>query len=209
MKLKVVIYSIIIFISLTSCKKHSFTKSDLEWQPYEIGDILIFESNRKEVDTIFITDISTYSNPEDQLGIFSDYHETLFVSGEVTLLNPKIDIFKRPYYRDGINLLKMYASEESSIKFNLAKIGDTLSYPTTNISLDSLKYKMKYSPKIKLTNINDEVVKITTKDYYFDMKFDLATFYWSKKFGYVRYDFKNNYYWTLQKFIRNDENILI
>jgi len=99
----------------------------------------------------------------------------------------------------------MSASENKSyIRFTLNKTNDTLSYPRTVFTLDDLANKFKRQPKLTYNSI-----EIEAKHFYdTSFNYDLENFWWSKEYGYTRYEFKNNDYWELQEFIRNDVNIL-
>lgn len=196
MKVKLTVF--IIFSGLLlGCKKFQLSKSDLEFQPYQLNDTLKFISSKNQSETIIVSDISSHSNPEDNLAVISDYHEKLFVTGKTS----NEDFFQR------VNLLTMYSDKNSLIEFNFSKVNDSLTYPSTILTLDSLKEKLESLSKEDILNLND-VVKIKAEDYYFDMDFDLENIYWSKKFGYVRYEFNNGYFWELEEFIRAGKNIL-
>src|SRR5690554_1412747 len=82
-------FAFILFSVLLSCGSEYKMKSEsFDWQPYKIGDKLIFESNTNQIDTIFVREIKSYTNPDDHLAIFPDYYTTYFITGEITLINP-------------------------------------------------------------------------------------------------------------------------
>ncbi|QHI38862.1 hypothetical protein IMCC3317_42620 [Kordia antarctica] len=200
------VFILIISFLLVGCTKYKLSITDLEWQPYLKGDILVFQSNMSEIDTVYITEINTYSNAEDHLAISSDHHETLFVSGLVTLARPKKDHLGNYYYKGGIKLLSMYADDDSHIEFELNKIGDSLRYASAKYTINEITKYYEESSKIDFNNIEDVVSMETSITYKID--YDLKNIWWSKEYGYVRYEYKNNYYWELKKFIRNGEDIL-
>lgn len=192
---------VLFFISFTGCNEFKLSKEELKWQPYMVGDVLIFESNMGEIDSIRITSISSYLNPKDPLAIFPDQYETLFVNGE--LLNPNKD----HEHWEHVNFLNLTSSDETWVVFNLSKISDSLQYAEAKYSVDQLK---RFYNNEKVTNncINDVIELKPNYTGGLDYEFDLKSYRWSLKYGYVRYSFKNSYYRELKKFIRNGKNIL-
>jgi hypothetical protein len=167
-----------------SCSTYKLTESDLEWQPYRKGDLLVFKSNFGEIDTIIVRSIETYKNPDDPLAILPNNMQSIFVNGKQNIL--EIDAGKK----------------ESYIHFTL-KLGDKyLKYPNIVKSIKELdKEKSK----------QNKIVAIEAKEYYDNLKeldFDLKNIYWSKEYGYIKLEFKNEYYWELQSFIRNGKNLI-
>ncbi len=196
-----IIFSVILTISCS--RTYRLSKSDFEWQPYKKGDILVFKSIDNERDTIFINGIKSYLNPDDPM-MPKEYNETLFISGERSLSKPRKQA-GHLFYREYIDILEVFSGEENTyLTFVFKKKSDTLSYPTTVLSIDNLKYKFKEKSKLSHNSI-----LIEAKDYYdLNFEYDLNFFWWSKQFGYVRYEFKNGIYWELEKFIRKGVNIL-
>ena len=195
------IYIIWILICLglfSSCNKYKFTKSNYEWIPYIKGDILVFESNKNEKDSILIKEVIIVSNPDDPLAIFPNYHETLFISGEVL---SKLGTSSRSQYKPNIRveILKMFADKESVIEFNFSKVGDTLTYAKATYSINKLEELFIDTP--------DSSIKIKTDETY-ALDYDLLYIYWNKKFGYTKLEFKNGINYELKKFIRKGKNIL-
>lgn len=199
---KVILISIVLFfISFTSCNEFKLSKEELKWQPYKVDDILVFESNIGEVDSIKITSIDSYLNPEDPLAIFPDQHETLFVNGE--LLNPNKD----HKHWDHVNFLDLTSSKETWITFNLSKMSDSLQYAEAKYSVDQLN-KFYNNEKVINNCINDIIELKPNYTGGLNYEFDLKSYSWSLKYGYVKYSFKNGYYRKLKKFIRNGKDIL-
>ncbi|WP_281989952.1 hypothetical protein [Aquimarina aggregata] len=179
-------------------------EKELEWQPYKIGDVLVFQSDLDVLDTIWIKEISLYSNPKDNLSPLSDYNEILFVNGETSssLKNSGAN-YK---YEKFITLLKVTASDKSNIRLMLSKKNSTINYPEISLTIDNLIEIFENEPKINFFNISD-VIEINGKDASGFVS-DVKTIWWSKKLGYVKYNFKDNSYWEIKKFIRNGENLL-
>lgn len=193
-----------VFIALTtlfSCKTYKFSKSDLEWQPYRQGDVLIFESSRKEIDTIKIESIKIYTNPDDPLAVFSKKTQSLFVEG-LRSHAPKKDIMGNIYHSSHCNILKIGASKETAYMYFELELGsDKMRYPTTVVSVDELEN----------LSVKNEEIEIKAKENYDNMKeypFDLRYIYWSKNLGYLKLEFRDNYSWKLKSFLRDGKELL-
>lgn len=185
-----IIYIIILSTILFSCKTYKLSKSDLEWQPYKIGDMLIFESNKGEIDTIQIESIEKFTNPDDPLAVFPNKTQSIFVVGDK-------------------EILKLHAgSNGSKIEFKIHLKSDSiLRYPVTILYLQ--KNKINDLEKIVFNSKNSFKIKsIESRGNMQDRPFDLRYIYWSKEYGYLGLEFKDNYFWTLKSFIRDGNNIL-
>ncbi len=198
------IFTFILISFLLSCGKDNKMNSEsFDWQPYEIGDKLVFESNTKQVDTIFVKEINNYRNPDDHLAIFPDYHTTYFITGEITLINPFTSSIGNKVTKDYVDILRLSSGKETDyLTLNFKKRRDTLSYSEVTFKISELKSKFENKSEFESIEINAES--------YNEMPFsyDLKTVFWSKEFGYTKYVFKNGHSWELIEFIRNDKNIL-
>ncbi|MCB4800262.1 hypothetical protein [Neotamlana laminarinivorans] len=197
--------SIFILIPLLlSCRaEYKIDSESFDWQPYEIGDKLVFKSNANEVDTIFVKEISSYTNPNDHLALFPDYQTTYFITGEISLINPFTSSIGNKVTKDYVDILKLSSGEETDyLTLNFKKRRDTLSYSEITFKISELESKFENKSKYESIEIDAE--------YNNDMPFayDLKTVFWSKEFGYIKYEFKNGNSWNLTEFIRNGENIL-
>lgn len=194
----------ILLIIFFSCKKENNIKPKLSHrQPYKIGDKLIFKSSSNQIDTLFVNEISEYTTPYGNRGFLPEYQTTYFISGEITLQNPFISITGKKVTKEYISLLKLSTVRENDyITLTFKKRSDTLTYPELTFKISDLESKFEKKSKY-------ESIKIDTESYE-DLQFvyDLKNIYWSKEFGYTKYEFKNGYLWNLVKFIRNNENIL-
>jgi len=92
---------LIVLCFIIGCKKHKLSKEDLKWQPYKEGDLLIFKSSKNKLDTIFITNIESFTNPGDHLAINPTYHQSLFVNGDVSLSEPRKQA-GRLFYKESV-----------------------------------------------------------------------------------------------------------
>lgn len=182
MKWLIILFPVLFMVF--SCTTNKINKNDLEWQPYKEGDVLVFESNKGELDTIDIKSIEVYINPDDPLAVFPKKIESHFVIGQQSIL-------------------EMTANDENTdIKFTIKLGNNNLKYPGVVVNIQELK---KMIPDIHKRYV------IVAKEYYDNLKdipFDLLYIYWSKEYGYLGLEFKGNYIWTLKSFIRDGNEIL-
>lgn len=192
MKIIYIILCIILVVSFfTSCRTDRLSKEDLKWQPYKEGDSLIFESNKNELKTIVVESIESHINPTDPLDVFPEKYETLFVTGK--------DV--------PVGIIKINAGKEEGgrIYFELDNLSEnTLWHPNTIYSIGEIK-------KMKTEYLsNKEVYKIEaiqSSDNLKDIPFDLRYIYWSKEYGYVKFEYENDYEWELKSLIRDGIDI--
>ena len=176
-------------VLLFSCNTFKLSQSDLVWQPYKVGDILIFASNKSEFDTVTIKNIEKFNNPDDPLDVFPGINQSVFVSGD-------------------INILKLQADKNAnSVEFELCLGHKEYRCPGTVLLLNQKEIgKLK---KVKLGN--KDVYKIMAIEFYDNMKdapYDLEYIYWSMQYGYLGLQFKDQYLWELKSFVREGKEIL-
>lgn len=181
--MKRLIFLFSVLLMLFSCRTYKISQSDLRWQPYRKGDVLIFESNKGEIDTIDVENVEVYTNPDDPLAVFPNKLQSLFVLSQKSIL-------------------EMSANKGgTSIHFTIRLGNNHLKYPSTVVGVKELEsIKMEKGRYV-----------IEAKEYYDNMKdvpFDLRYIYWSKEYGYLELEFKENYIWTLKSFIRDGKEIL-
>lgn len=185
------ILSLSMFIS---CKVHKISDESKEWQPYKKKDILIFKSSKGEFDTIWIKKVSFETAVTDHLSFNPDRYQYLFIEGEISL-NP-------PFHNSSGHTI--YASDPDYISLDFTKRSDTLKYSWRRVYINELVELKAESPQLKYNSFeipsensprNPNIVYLTK-------------YWWSKEYGYVRYEFSNGYYWELQQFIRDGKNIL-
>lgn len=174
----------------SSCGVYRLSKSDLEWQPYKVGDVLVFESTKGEVDTVLIEAIKSYMNADDPLALFPDYDQSLFISLKKNILC----------------LTKNRFGSYMELSFFL-KTKDRKSYPITFVTLSD-----EYISKLDTIVFNGyPVFKIEAKTKAYTLShidWDLQYFYWSKQYGYMAFEFKEGYKWYLKSFVRDGVKIL-
>lgn len=207
---KTAIKTTFLFISLLflliSCNVDKLNKEYKEWQPYQKDDILIFKSNKDEVDTVWIKEIKRRMAVDDHLSFFPNRFQVLDVSGEITVQKPYPLQNKKPIKKSFIHLFTIYANNPDNITYKFSKRLDTLWYSHgTKLTFSELNELNKNSPKFKFKSFEIKVDDTWTgsKDVF------LNKYFWSKKYGYTAYEFNNGYRWELQQFIRNGKNILM
>ncbi|MBA3985244.1 MAG: hypothetical protein H0X63_01380 [Flavobacteriales bacterium] len=177
----------LLFGLFTSCRTDRLSKEDLEWQPYKVGDSLVFGSNKGESKTIVVKSVERHINPTDPLDIFPDRVETLFVIGKS---NSHIDLLK---------------ISKGRIWFSIKRLNkNTLLHPNTIYNIDEIQ-KMDR----ELVS-NKKVYKIEAIQYSDNLKefpFDLSYIYWSKEYGYAKFEYEDGYEWTLKSLIRDGVDI--
>lgn len=182
MKRLIVLFSVLLM--LFSCRTYKLSQSDLEWQPYKKGDVLIFESNKGEKDTVKIESVEVYTNTDEPLAVFPNKLQSLFVIAEK-------------------GVLEMTASESgTSVHF------------TIRLGKNKLKHSSVVQSIKEMNGLNKDKngrYVIEAKEYYdnmIDQPFDLRYIYWSKEYGYLGLEFKENYIWTLKSFDRDGKELL-
>ncbi len=187
-KLICALFMCLLFIS---CTRYTLSEKDLEWQPYEVADRLIFISDKGEIDTIVIDQVHIVSNADDPLSIYPNMNQTIFIGVEN----------RRPS-----TIIELHASKYGKfIDFNLQLGNNDLKYTCFNIKIG--KVELTQQPFSQYQNVYQIPVEQscnTTRKYPFDIRY----IYWSMEYGYVGMEFKNGYTWTLQSFYRGGVELL-
>lgn len=198
-------YLVFIFILILSCSDKTYlSDDDLNWQPYKPYDELIFESNKGELFKIYIGTTDKNFGANDHLDIFPDYSETIAVTGEYTLIDPYESSIGEIVRVENISLLYIGSgSNQPSIRFDFSKEKSSF-YGKNWFKIKELENR----EIISKYNFNDVLVIEDSLKNYYHRDNHITRIYWSKKYGYIGYDQKNNYSWRLKKFIRGNKNII-
>ena len=175
---------------MSSCftERYELTEKERQFNPYKVGDVLIMESSKKEIDTLYISEIDLVFN--DGIGI-TEYKQVLrvyegkkpkkgdFMSQRTFLLEIRSGGSKEPTYvvlRD-FQGKKLYLTE-------------LLESPLNNLIT-------------KFENYND-VINI---EGYSDRKYESLIYnvQWSLKNGIVQFKKGDSTIWTLKEFIASDK----
>ena len=181
------LFYILIFFTSISCfqPRYKLSEKEKEFNPYQEGDILIFESNSKKIDTFYISKIDLVFN--DGLGIIE--------------------------YKQALRVYEGKAPKENEIhdkRTFLLEIRSGGSKEQTFIELrDFIDGKQNYSnliekPTDKLeTNFGvlEDIISIkSNKSLDYDSK--IYEYFWSLEKGIVRFKKGDSSIWTLKEFKR-------
>ena len=155
MKKAIIHYQLLILILALSCKKYEITEKDMELIPYSQNEILVFESGKQELDTIFISGFKNYLADSDPLAILPNKIE--FYSVEYEFKDSNYD-----RYLPG-ELIKIQGSKHHEIFIWLNINIGTIS---GNCSLSKKEIIESSSIKWTFQNKSIEDVKVLESDIY-------------------------------------------
>ena len=182
---------ILLFILLSGCAKEiRLSDKEKKWNPYRVGEILIFESSENELDTIFIQEINDNIFPSSN-GPLKYSNESLWVYAKHT--DPNYD----RYLTNKILEIQTGTPEKPSrINFGLLAKNAWFydSYKTIN-ELEALK---ETSIETQFGKFADVIKIEDTKGMYSERDDFIERIYWSKSNGYLRFEKKNGKIWTLK-----------
>ncbi|WP_299362486.1 hypothetical protein [Winogradskyella sp.] len=192
---------LLLLIVSFGCKQYHVTDEVKRWQPYKKGDLIVFQSSKGELDSIFIKGVESSFLADDNLSISPDKHENITVTGEIILDEPIINSLGQIIKGEEISVLNIYADERTYFNFEYNKPSDSLNYPSTSLSFEDLKSLFNNK------TINNDVVIDAVHQYDSPIIYDLKRIWWNKKFGYTKFEFNNGYSLSLIKFVRDKEDI--
>jgi hypothetical protein len=197
---------LIIFTAFTlaSCgRTYEIREPTRAWQPYQEGDVLVFESTTGQTDSIFVQKIETYTNPDDHLDLFPTKFQTMFVSGEMTLRTPFVNTIGQLVTKEHITLIEISSGKKNDrLLLTIHRPRDTTDFPTTVLQVPELD-------SIETHSIKSEKFTIEAKEYFnLPNSDDLKTYIWNKKLGYLGYELENGEVCTLTEFWRDGKNLL-
>lgn len=188
------------FITFTSCKVYHLSVEDNEWQPYEKGDILVFNNSNGKLDTLNIIDSYVYKSGK----AIEPYN---FKNGK-SEINVSIATTNSEFVNE-----KSYGILDNRIKlFNIQnnQNGKFLVFTKYNY-LDKIDFSLKVESMQKFYYKDDKfgdcylIDEIDTHTY---SKSSYNSILFSKKYGYLKFDLKDGSSIKLKKFIRGGVNIL-
>lgn len=182
---------------IISCKTtYRLSKDDLKWNPYHIGDLLVFKGNKESADTIFIRNISKGTAPNDNLASPKYYYEWLNVG--VDYISSRTDAGE-PIYTSPIILSLSASPVDSFCGISFEFISNKGKFYS-----DSSMYDRRYLEQLPIMTMSidghqyTDIIKIkTVNKEYLDRENFITTLYWSKQKGYVRFDLNNGEYYEL------------
>ena len=188
------IYSFILTI-IVSCNSHyKLKKDDIKYIPYEGDEILVFKSDKKGIDTIFLKGMSNFNACGDPLDIVPDKCDGLSLN--CTRTDPNYD-----RYLEGKSLVEIVATSngETHISFDIVLKGSWF-YSMGSYSL----YEFENMPnaELKIDNTIYKDVKIFEASQYakqYEQRDNYAErFYWSLSQGFLGLD-RRDENWRLVK----------
>ncbi len=179
---------ILAIMVISSCSKtHRIPKEYLDLIPYKEGEILVFKSNKKKFDTIFINTVSNYISVNDPLGVFSDKEETISVAAK---LDRKSSFVSR--------IVSLSSTEKKGLILQITfRTNEGWYYGPNTWTVSSLENLNIYKLKIQ-NKFYDDIWIFTATDRKYEERDDfIEKLYWSKSKGVIRYDKKNGEFWEL------------
>lgn len=187
----------VLFLVVCSC---THKRGVSYWkQPYRVGDSLFFvSSDSGKIEKIVVWKIGKYCNPHDPLALLPKWVRTT----SVTAKNNNGHV---------VTVLKVHRTRrDTAFVFDL-KLGrrnwfdldsgnpSPYKYPNTTV-IDTERSPSPF-------NILKDTYEIDIKEYGHDLEKDSVTLekiIWSRDYGYLEFQFKNDKFYKLWKFIRND-----
>ncbi len=192
----------ILLLILTSCKVYKLNQSDYDWQPYKKGDILIFENSNGKIDTINVRESNTRKAKEiSPYKFFSEKYQINSSRGELNNDEPTIVQSKPILFKRDISLVCISRENDS------AYIGFSEYKPPANYNIFVPIKKMK-DFRHENSSLGNCYKVNNIDNYYNGFNNPLNSLFFSKKYGYLRFNFKDESFIQLKKFMRNGVNIL-
>lgn len=178
-------------------KNYSLSKSDLRWNPYKGGEVLVFKSNQGDTDTIYVRIIEKAKTDDDPLAASPNKREVLNVVVKHTNPTPTNS---KDQMED--SFLELYAARDKNTLIDFDLMAKNSWFYGESFYINDLN-RLKESTLDINGNIYKDVVVIEPQEKirneYYDEREEFVTkIYWSKSKGYIRYDLKNGVFWELQ-----------
>lgn len=190
-KLKLVFIFCSLILILSSCGT-KLKKDDTKYIPYDGNEILVFQSNKNELDTIFLTGISKFNACYDPLSLFKPACDGKKLSCKRS--DPNYD----RYFTDKSLMSISKIKNETFIGFDI-KLRHSWFYGKEFMDIENFKKLPNSELKIGDKIFND--VKIIEADNsYIERENYVERFYWSVSQGFLGLDQRNRN-WRLLKII--------
>lgn len=186
--------TILTSISLIACgKDFKIDEKDFDIVPYQGNEILIFESDKHDRDTIFLVGIENYSTPFGSMELFSDEHEIYRVKTKRT--DPNYD-----RYLEGKSLIELVAGEGgTSIRFDIAM---KRSWYYGKYVFDKSEFEKIPMTELNIKSSNYNDVKVIESDGSYQERDNYAErFYWSVENGFLGLDRRDEKWRLIKKYV--------
>lgn len=184
-----------LFALLVSCNEHyELKKSDLKYIPYKGNEILVFQSDKNRMDTIFLNGTRYFNGCYDPLAIFTDQCDGIIFN--CTKSDPNYD-----RYLDSTELVELVAtsSGQTHISFDISLKGswfyggDSYSLtefdkiPNSELTIGNVKYN-----EVKIFEATNDAKQYEQRENY------VERFFWSVSKGFLGLD-RRDEKWRLVK----------
>lgn len=191
------IISIIVLILLTSCGKTiRLADKDFRWIPYKGTEILVFNSNTGDTDTIFLLGADKQSIPSDPLDAFPTNLEHFSIGMRHSDPNPPSG--NQRYLESEFLELSVGEGKEPYLSIHFAS-KDSWFYGGSFLDLKDLDTIKQVTLDTKTNKYTDIIILTPESNEYSDRSNFLTKLYWSKSEGLIRYNKQDSVYWELTK----------
>lgn len=193
--LLIIFLAFICFVNLKT--NNRLTDNDIKFNPYKVGDTLVFKSNRNERDTLIVYSIHRRKLSEKCYSFLNCIYTNLFCE---TWEGYYINITKPNSNWTGSSLLTIRAERDKTktIYFDL-RIDNAWWYGDSEINLDTINLYKVTSFNTVNTTINDVLVIVSENKDYLDRDNYIKKLYWSKSLGLIGFDKLNGDKWIVIK----------
>lgn len=182
-------------LTIVSCgRNYRLDKDGLKYIPYEDNEILVFESDRKDLDTIFLTGLTRFNGCSDPLSFFSDKCEGYSLA--CTKTDPNYD-----RYLEQKSLVDIVAvpGNETRISFEIT-MKRSWFYNMESFTLKQFDSIPNAELEIKSKTYTD--VKIFEADGAYSQRDNYAErFYWSVSEGLLGLDRRDEKWRLIKKYV--------
>ncbi len=193
----------ILIVLLCGCRTtNRLTEDDLRWIPYEGNEILVFNSDSGESDTIFLLGISRYINPSDPLDIFPKKLEHLTILARSSDPNPPRGVEHRYLERAFLELSRTVSGSSYLTIHHSGK--DAWFYGGSFLPLNDLDTMTSITLETKSGTYKDVLKFKPESDEYSNRGNFIDAVYWSKSAGLIRYDKRDGVIWTIGERYHSD-----
>ena len=183
--------------AIVSCSKHyRLKKDDLKYIPYKGNEVLVFQSDKNRMDTIFLKGMSDFNGCGDPLDISPDKCDG--ISLNCTRTDPNYD-----RYLEGKQLVEVVATQEGKthISFDIVLKGswfynmDSYSLsefdkmPNSELTIDNKTYN-----DVKIFEASNYAKQYEQRDNYAER------FYWSLSQGFLGLDRRDEKWRLIKKY---------
>lgn len=195
-----VIYILLFFMIFTSCKVYRLNSNDNTWQPYRKGDVLVFENSNKKIDTITVSESYIYKGNKN-VQPYNINNGRPEINSAIGLTNSRF--INKNFYGSLNNSIKLFNVQNS-------QNGKFLVF-TKYDYFDAIDFSLKMELMSKFHYVDKsfgDCYLIDKIDTYTYSESIYSSVLFSKRYGYLRFNFKDGSFVELKEFIRNGVNIL-